>query len=686
MIDSSGVKYAHTNHLIDENSPYLLSHAHNPVDWYPWGEKALAKATAENKPIFLSIGYAACHWCHVMERESFENDSIAAVLNEYFVSIKVDREQRPDLDHIYMSFTQAMSGQGGWPMSVFLTPDLKPFFAGTYFPPQDIQGRPGFMRVITEISRAYQENRQEVVESAEAIFEKIEEALSVMPDPALLSPDLIDRGAQALMNDFDHTYGGFGTQPKFPHAVELSLLLRQYRRSGDLSYLQAAEKALAAMARGGIYDQLGGGFARYATDARWLVPHFEKMLYDNGLLVTTYIEAYQVTGDDGYLETIRGTLDWLLREMVSPEGGFYSSLDADSEGEEGKFYVWSADQIRSSLGDKAQLFMAYYNVTEKGNFEGHNILNLDTSSERVKQESKEKYFDRTMAECRARLLAVRNKRVRPATDDKILTSWNGLALSALCRGYQMTGEKRYLEAARRNAAFVQSTLWRDGMLTHSYREGNHSDGQFLEDYGYYVRGLIDLYESDPDASNEQWQAFARQLALRAVTLFADDSHNLYLRPADQSDLILRPKDEYDGALPAPGSILIASLFRLGRSTGDPQLTSVAEKTLRAVSGSILRGPNAMTSALQALDFQLSDKIEMVVVGDGEMRDRMLQVIYRAYLPNRVIAISPDGNSKLPLFEGRALANGGVKVYLCRNSVCGLPVESVAALQEQLNSL
>lgn len=685
MTDSSGVTYAHTNHLINENSPYLLSHAHNPVNWYPWGEEALAKAKAEDKPIFLSIGYAACHWCHVMERESFENELIAAVLNEHFVAIKVDREQRPDLDHIYMSFTQAMSGHGGWPMSVFLTPDLKPFFAGTYFPPDDVQGRPGFMKVITEISRAYQESHEQVVESADAIFEKVNEALAVTPEPSLLTPDLIDRGAKGLMTNFDHTYGGFGSQPKFPHAVELSLLLRQYRRSGDLTYLQAAEKALQGMARGGIYDQLGGGFARYATDARWLVPHFEKMLYDNGLLVTTYAEAYQLTKNELYLKTIRGTLDWLLREMTDSTGGFYSALDADSEGEEGKFYVWSVDEIRSALGERAQLFMDYYNVSERGNFEGRNILNLTAASDRIRQESKEKYFDRTIAECRSRLLAVRNQRVRPATDDKILTSWNGLALSALCRGYQVTGETRYLEAARKNASFVMNVLWHEDALTHSYRNGKHSSGQFLEDYGYYLRGLIDLYESDPAADNTRWLTFAGKLAEGALTLFADESSNLYLRPANQSDLIVRPKDEYDGALPAPGSILIGSLFRLGQLTGDKQISAAAEKTLRAVSGSIQRGPNAMASALQALDFQLTDKREIVVVGDGEARDQLLKIIYHTYLPNRVIALSPDGRTNLPLFEGRALANGGAKAYLCRNSICGLPVESAAALQEQMAS-
>ncbi|MBD3402969.1 DUF255 domain-containing protein, partial [candidate division GN15 bacterium] len=494
----------HTNHLIDENSPYLLSHAHNPVNWYPWGEEALQRAKDEDKPIFLSIGYAACHWCHVMEHESFENERIAAVLNEHYVSIKVDREQRPDIDTIYMSFTQALTGHGGWPMSVFLTPDRKPFFAGTYFPPEDRGGHPGFMRVVSEIAAAWTESKEQILESSEDIHDKISRALSVSADPSPVHDGMIARGADALMQQTDPVYGGFGQAPKFPHATELSLLLRQYRRSGDLTYLQAAERALLGMARGGICDQLGGGFARYSVDQRWLVPHFEKMLYDNGLLVTTYAEAYQVTGNPEYLQAIGGTLDFMLREMADDSGGFYSALDADSDGVEGKFYVWDKAEIEEVLGDAADEFVRYYNVTDAGNFEGKNILHVDANSERVRQESKREDFDGYLADCRAKLFAVRSKRVRPLTDDKVLTSWNGLALSALCRGYQVTEEARYLEAARKNAMFVRQELFVNEALTHSWREGKHSTGQFLEDYAYYIRGLIDLYESDSSADNIRW--------------------------------------------------------------------------------------------------------------------------------------------------------------------------------------
>ncbi|MCB2230404.1 thioredoxin domain-containing protein [bacterium] len=675
-----------TNHLIDASSPYLLSHAHNPVNWYPWCDDALEMAKKETKPIFLSIGYAACHWCHVMERESFEDPQIAEVLNEHYVSIKVDREERPDLDHIYMSFTQALTGSGGWPMSVFLTPDLKPFFAGTYFPPQDAMGRPGFLRVISEIAKAWYETRSDILESSEDIHSKVSTALSVTAEPSGLTPDMITRGAEALLRQTDPIHGGIGTAPKFPHATEVSLFLRTYRASGDLRFLQAAEKALLGMANGGIFDHLGGGFARYSVDQQWLVPHFEKMLYDNGLLVTTYAEAYQVTHKEFYLDIIRRTLDFMLRELADTNGGFYSALDADSEGEEGKFYVWSKSEIEQTLGADADEFCRYYNVTDGGNFEGHNILHIDTNSDRVRQNSMREDFDGYLAACREKLFELRSARVRPLTDDKVLTSWNGLALSALARGYQVTGDVRYLEVARKNASFVHGDLFRDGHLTHAWREGRHSEGQFLEDYAYYVRGLIDLYESDPSDKNTTWLTFAMTLSEQATALFMDDSGQFFLRPGDQADLIMRPRDEHDGALPAVGSIMIHNLQRLSHLTGNEKLGQAAEKALRAISGTVARIPNAMASALAAVDFHLNEKVEIVVIGDSATRDAMLQEIYRSYLPNRVIAVSSDGSSDLPLFEGRTIANGDCRVYVCRNAVCGTPADSVEELREQMRRL
>jgi uncharacterized protein YyaL (SSP411 family) len=679
-----GIK--HTNRLIDENSPYLLSHAHNPVDWYPWGDEALEKARAEDKPIFLSIGYAACHWCHVMERESFENDEIAGILNEYFVSIKVDREQRPDVDHIYMQFTQALTGHGGWPMSVFLTPDRRPFFAGTYFPPDDQYGRPGFKRIVSEIGQAYRESKDQITESADDIYSKVAEALDRAESPVNLRTGLINEGVDNLMKQVDMVHGGFGTQPKFPHAMEISLLLRHYRKAGDLTYLQAAEKSLQGMAHGGIYDQIGGGFARYSVDARWLVPHFEKMLYDNGLLAEVYAQAYQVTGNSRYLEIVGETLDWLLREMTDESGGFYSALDADSEGEEGKFYVWEKREIENVLKDQADRFIQYYNVTEEGNFEGRNILHVSDESRRMREQADEAELDAYLSECRRELLEARSARIRPATDDKILVSWNGLALSALARGYQVTREKRYLEAAEKNASFVRDVLNRDGHLMHAFRKGNSSHGDFLEDYAFYIRGLIDLSESDPSENGSRWLEFAERLADQALTRFLGEDGQFYLRPEGQSDLIMRPRDAYDGALPAPGSVMIHNLFKLNRLTGKQEYLTAGERALKAVSGNIQRMPSAMTTALLALDFYVNDKIEVVVIGSREARREMLDAVYRRYIPNRVIAISDTGDEKLPLFQDRSLDGSPARAFVCKNATCGLPAEDISTLNEQLREL
>ncbi len=692
MGDSGNMKLSqdtqakHSNHLAGESSPYLLSHADNPVDWYPWGPEALAKAKKEDKPIFLSIGYAACHWCHVMEHESFENPQIAAILNEHFVSIKVDREQRPDLDQIYMSFTTALTGHGGWPMSVFLTPNLKPFFAGTYFPPEDRFGSPGFKRLVTEIARAYDEEKETIFSSSEDIFEKVTQRLKSVAAARVISKDMIRKSAETLMSSVDSVYGGFGSQPKFPHATELSLFMRHYKSTGDLSYLNAAEAALRAMAKGGIYDHIGGGFARYSTDQRWLVPHFEKMLYDNALLVPAYVEAYQITGNEFYQKVVIQTLDFILREMTDQSGGFYSALDADSEGEEGKFYVWTKDEIENLLENKANAFISYYNVTEDGNFEEKNILHITNASDRISTEFGADRFEVFIADARRRLLEARNKRVRPLTDDKILTSWNGLALSAFCKGYRVTGIPRYLEAAVANATFIKDSLYRDGNLTHAYREGRHSGGQFLEDYAYLIRGLLDLYETDHAGQNLQWLEFAAELARKGIDMFMDSSGSFYLRPDYQADLIVRPKDETDGATPAPGSIMISNLLRLNRITADQQFLAAAETGLKAVSGMIEANSGGMSAALFAVDYYLNDKIEIVITGQGPQRDEMLSELYRRYMPNGLVAFSSAEGEHPALFEGRLNENGQVRAYICVNSVCDLPVSSVEELKQQLNGI
>jgi len=676
----------HQNKLAGENSPYLLQHADNPVDWYPWGDEALNKARSENKPIFLSIGYSSCHWCHVMEHESFENQEIAALMNKYFVNIKVDREQRPDIDEIYMSFTTAMTGSGGWPMSVFLTPDLKPFFAGTYFPPDDRYGRPGFSKVLTQLGEAYLTRKDEVMASAENIFNSLSAQINADVRQSGLDRNSMKRAVEQLYANFDQTNGGFGNQPKFPHPMELSLFLRHYRRSGEKRYLDAAELALKNMARGGIYDQIGGGFHRYATDNKWLVPHFEKMLYDNALLIPVYADAYQITQNEFYLKIIRETLDFILREMTDETGGFYSALDADSEGEEGKFYVWNYNETVSVLGDQAELFCKYYNITPGGNFEGHNILNVTSASDKIKQETKIKDFAIFLEKSKKELLDERAKRILPLTDDKVLTSWNGLAISAFCRGYQVTGEGRYLDAAVKAASFIEKELYQNGKLTHSYREGKHSTGEFLEDYSFLIRGLIDLYESDNVTCNDEWIAMAQVLADNAIKLFADENGKFYLRPEGQDDLIFRPKEERDGAIPAAGSIMIGNLLKLNRLTDRKSYLVAADNGFKALSGHVQQYPAGMSSLMAALDYYFQDKIEIVLTGKGETFDKMLHSTYRNYLPNRVIAFDNNLNSPLPLFEGRQPDRGEAKAFVCINSVCKLPVTTLEALEKQLREI
>jgi len=676
----------HKNRLASESSPYLLQHAGNPVDWYPWGEEALAKAKAEDKPIFLSIGYSSCHWCHVMEHESFENEEVAAIMNKYFVNIKVDREQRPDIDEIYMSFTTALTGSGGWPMSVFLTPDLKPFYAGTYFPPDDRYGRPGFAKVLTQLAEAYLTRKQEIIDSANNIYSTLVEQINANVKGTDLDRKALAKAVEQLYANFDTINGGFGGQPKFPHSIELSLFLRQYYRTKDKRFLQAAELALKNMARGGLYDQIGGGFHRYATDNRWLVPHFEKMLYDNALLVPVYAEAFQITKNRFYLKVISETLDFILREMTDKRGGFYSALDADSEGEEGKFYVWNFGEIKNLLGEQSEPFMSYFNITAEGNFEGHNILNVTDASENAAEKSGVKELDKYLEQSRNKLLTARSRRIRPLTDDKILTSWNGLAISAFCHGYQVTGERRYLDAAIKCATFIGQQLYKSGHLTHSFREGIHSQGEFLEDYSFLICGLIDLYESDRITGNDQWISFAQELADNAIKLFADENGRLYLRPQGQEDLIYRPKEERDGAIPAAGSIFIENLLNLNRITGNKQYLAVAEKGLKALSGLVAQYPAGMGSLVAGLDYYFEDKIEIVLVGKGEELNQMLESAYQHYIPNLVIAFDRDGNSALPLFEGRQSPVHEVRAFICRNSVCNLPVTTVKEFVNQISGL
>ena len=556
---------AHTNRLAKETSPYLLQHAHNPVDWYPWGEEALRRAREENKPIFLSIGYAACHWCHVMERESFEDPATAKILNKHFISIKVDRQQRPDVDEIYMTAVQMMTGRGGWPLSVFLTPDLKPFFGGTYFPPEDLHGMPGFKTVLHRVAEVWREQPDDVVDNAQRMVEALR--ANVAPEPSRTGvPDasVLFAAAGELREQFDTQWGGFGGAPKFPPSGAIALLLRQYARSGDAMLLYMVTVTLDRMAQGGMYDQLGGGFHRYSVDAMWLVPHFEKMLYDNALLTRVYLEAWQATGREPYREVAAGILDYVIRDMTDARGGFHSAEDADSEGEEGKFYVWQPGEIKAVLGEEdGELFCRYYGVSEEGNFEGHNILTAprDPASRLgATTLTTEQWRDR-LARSRERLLTHRNERVRPGKDDNVLAAWNGMMISALARGYQVLGDRRYLAAAQKAADFVLDEMVRDGRLMRAYRGTARLPG-YLDDYAEMAGGLIDLYEADFD---RQWLEAADTLAGKMVADFWDDRDGAFFyTSAAHKNLLVRTKPFQDGAVPSGNSTATIVLLRLSK--------------------------------------------------------------------------------------------------------------------------
>ncbi len=683
-MNSNNREHKYTNRLIEAASPYLLQHAHNPVDWYPWGEEAIKRAKAENKPIFLSIGYAACHWCHVMERESFEDPATAALLNEHYIAIKVDREERPDLDQIYMAATQALSGGGGWPMSVFLTPDLKPFFAGTYFHPVDMQGRPGFKTVLTELIKVYSQDRDRIDRLAGEVASRLKEYYGNKTSTVKLDRSIIDAAAQSLIGNFDKVNGGFGGAPKFPHASDISFLFKYARQNDNGDALYAALYSLRQMGRGGIYDQIGGGFHRYSVDARWLVPHFEKMLYDNAMLALVYAEAFQITKDEFFRRIVRGTLDFVLREMTDTSGGFYSSLDADSEGEEGRYYVWSKSDIDEILGEHAEKFCKYYNITERGNFEEHsNIPNVSDASDlylKALDIPKEEFFA-ALAESRRKLFEVRAARVRPFTDDKVIVSWSGLMISGFACGYQVTGDKRYLDAAAKAADFIIEQMYSDGELKHSWRGEKNTGGPFLEDYACFIKGLIDLYEVEHNYSRIR---LAAELADKALVLFADDSGNLFLTPADKGDHFMRPKEITDGALPAPGSILMQTLIKLSELTGDRKYEQRAEQFLSAISADIAGMPQGYVSAVQAFEYLTGDRLEIVLAGN-ENRDKFTNILYLSYLPNRVIVVSEIGGEGIPLLAGRQ-TDGPATAYICRNSACQLPATTPQEFEKQLSDL
>lgn len=576
----------HTNRLIDETSPYLLQHAHNPVDWYPWGEEALQRARSEDKPILLSIGYSACHWCHVMERESFENEEIAKLMNDNYINIKVDREERPDLDEIYMSAVQAMTGSGGWPMTMFLTPDLKPFYGGTYFPPTDRSGRPGFPRILTSVAETYQGKRGEVADHAEQITKHLQSRINPEQQAdAELSADLLDKAFQQYQSQFDERHGGFGQAPKFPPGMGLSLLLRYWKRTGNAEALRMVEFTLEKMANGGMYDQLGGGFHRYSVDEIWLVPHFEKMLYDNSLLTVSYLEAYQATGKDLYQRIARETLDYVLREMYdSQNGGFYSTQDADSEGEEGKFFVWTPDEVAAILPpEQTKIFCDFYDITEGGNFEHKNILHVRMTTEQFVQmiDLSESELIGLLKDGKAKLFTEREKRIKPGLDDKILTSWNGLMIRSLADGGRVLKKPEYTQAATRAAEFLIAKLHdtSNGHLLRTYRQGKSKLHAYLVDYAFLVEGLLALHQATGD---KKWLTEAQKLTDEQISLYWDKTrHGFYFTSHNHEELLARTQNGFDSVLPSGNSTSVRNLVRLAKRTGDAKYRTYAQQTLEA---------------------------------------------------------------------------------------------------------
>ena len=677
------------NRLIDETSPYLLQHANNPVDWYPWGPEALEQAKAEDKPILLSVGYSACHWCHVMERESFEDAAIASFMNQEFIPIKVDREERPDIDSIYMMAVQAMTGQGGWPMTVFLTPDGVPFFGGTYYPPEDRQGMPGFPKVLQAISKVYRESRGEVEKLSEQLMQRMEAISSTGHGSEQLTDETLNQAYLGLVDQFDDRHGGTGLQPKFPQPMIYEFLLRYHLDAKYPQALQMVTLTLDKMAKGGIYDQLGGGFHRYSTDREWLVPHFEKMLYDNALLSRLYLHAYQVTGKSLYKRIVEETLDYILREMTSPEGAFYSAQDADSEGVEGKFFVWKSDEIIRLLGDEeGNIFNRYNGVTEGGNFEGNNILYIADDASAVANEFglSEDELGGVIRRSKAKLLEARETRIKPDRDEKVLTAWNGLMLASLAEAAAVLGRSDYAERANQNAYFMLSKLQKDGRLLRTYRDGKAKLNGYLEDYAFLIDGLLALHELTFDASLLEE---AINLGRTMVDLFwGEASGRFYDTGHDHEELIVRPRDASDNAIPSGSSMATSVLLRLAVITGDPAMQQWASTALQSASELMSHLPSGAGHWLCALDFSLSAVKEVAIVGnrDDEATQALVSEVYRSYLPNRVfLGRTGDGTPLpgVPLLEGRELVNGRPAAYVCQNYVCNLPVTKPEELAKQL---
>jgi len=656
------------NRLIKETSPYLLQHANNPVDWYAWGPEALERAAKEDKPILLSIGYSACHWCHVMEHESFENPSIADIMNRNFVNIKVDREERPDLDQIYMTAVQIMTGSGGWPMTVFLLPSGEPIFGGTYFPPDDRYGRPGFRRLLETITEAYRTRRAEIVENAKGFREHLTRQAFQKKQGETIDASLLDVAYRAIGSRFDSREGGFGGAPKFPPSMAIDFLLRYHHRTGNEHALHMVTFTLDKMAYGGMYDQVGGGFHRYSTDDHWLVPHFEKMLYDNALLARVYVDAYRATGDHLYRRVAEETLDFVAREMRDPSGAFYSTQDADSEGVEGKFYVWSLDEFRRVVGDDADIMARYFDVTSLGNWEESNILHVTNSADQN--------FQSKVDAAKKKLYAARNKRVKPGRDEKVLTDWNGLMLRAFAEAAAYFGRNDYRDVAEGNANFILTKLWDGNRLLHSYKDGRARFNGYLDDYANLADGLFALYQLTFDY---RWIDAAVQVTDRMIEQFWDPEGNgFYFTGKDHESLLTRTKDFFDNATPSGNSVAADVLLKLAAVLERQDYREKAENIFLTAASFLKQYASGFGRMLAAFDFFVGPSKEIALIGSPES---FLSTLHRRYLPRTVVAAGSD--DRVPLLRDRPMVNGQPTAYVCENFTCKEPVTDVTAFERFL---
>ncbi len=692
-MDESTATKAKANRLIEESSPYLLQHAYNPVDWYAWGDEAFAAAKREGKPIFLSIGYSTCHWCHVMAHESFEDEAVAAVMNQFFISIKVDREQRPDVDSVYMTAVQMMTGSGGWPLSVFLTPEGKPFYGGTYFPPEDVYGRPGFKKLLLAIADAWKEDRKGLIESGEKLTASLKQRSESQAGE--VAKDVPAKAFEVLAGTFDSTYGGFGVAPKFPQPMALTMLLGYWYSSGDEKALEMVEKTLNEMADGGIYDHLGGGFHRYSTDGRWLVPHFEKMLYDQALISRAYVEAYRITKNERYGRAAKEVFDYVLRDMTSAGGGFYSAEDADSEGEEGLFYVWKPKEIEKVLGgEAAKVFNEYYGVTKEGNFEhDSSILHISKSAAEVAKKFKmtPEEFAKIIGESKRKLFEYRAKRVRPGRDDKIISGWNGLMISSLAAGGAVMGEEKYIDAANSAADLVLEKLRVNGRLMRYYGKGKAVEKGFLDDYAYMIKGLLDLYEAGFEVRR---LVEAKELTEQMIELFADEEGGFFLTGSDGEELLVRSKPGYDGAVPSGNSVAAGALLRLGQMTMDKRFTDEGVKVLRAFSENLGQYPTSLTEMVSAVQYWIGPRQEIVIAGKRQASDteEMIRAVRAVFMPNAVVLLHEEGQAGKELeaivkfVEYQRAVDNKATAYLCENYACKQPVNRIKEFEKLLVSV